>query len=104
MEGQTPNKIVYVALFLLSIAFFVLLAIVGGKALVMIALGPCVVFCAYKDYDWFMNHYKAVPLKAILGRDGARLFYIFCGIVIFFIGLKCFYSGASPNYSGCVPE
>ena len=99
-----PNKVVYVALFLLAMAFFALLAIVGGKALVMIVLGPCIVFSAYKDYDWFMNHYKAAFFKALLGRNGARLFYIFCGILIFLVGLKYFYSGTSPNYSGCVPE
>jgi hypothetical protein len=39
------------------------------------------------DYDWFMNNYKAAPLKALVGRDGARVIYIFIGIVIFFMGL-----------------
>ncbi len=45
------------------------------------------IFCAYKDYDWFMNNYRARPFVKLFGRDGARRFYIGLGIFIIVCGL-----------------
>ena len=97
MKRHTPEKtgdvqkfILILILILSGFAGFVLLEIFGGKALLMTVTGPCVVFFAFKDYDWFMNSYKAAPLRAVLGRDGTRLLYMLFGIVIFFIGLMSF--------------
>lgn len=43
------------------------------------------IICAYKEYDWFMNHRKARFMCKVLGRNGARIFYMVLGgtIVIF---------------------
>ena len=40
------------------------------------------VFCAVKDYNWFMNHRKAQFFVKLFGRNGARFFYILLGLVI----------------------
>ena len=53
--------------------------------IIVILCGVFCIWCAYKDYDWFMNNYKARPLVKLLGRNGARVFYIIIGIV-FVIG------------------
>jgi len=88
LETAPVYKFTLIAVLLMSvIASFVLLRILGGKALVMTVAGPCVIFSAFMDYDWFMKNPKAAPLVAALGRDGARALYIFFGLVIFFLGL-----------------
>ena len=53
----------------------------------MIGAGIFTVFCAYMDFDWFFNNYKARPLVNTFGRHRIRIFYIIIGIVVFFIGL-----------------
>ena len=53
----------------------------------MIGAGIFSVFCAYMDFDWFFNNYKARPLVKTFGRERMRIFYIIIGIVIFFLGL-----------------
>ena len=55
-------------------------------ALIMLG-GLFCIFCACKDYDWFMNNYKARPFIKLFGREGARRFYIGLGIFILFCGL-----------------
>ena len=55
--------------------------------LIMILGGVFCIFCAYKDYDWFMNNYKARGFVRLFGRDGARRFYIGLGIFIVFCGV-----------------
>ena len=94
MKNQMPEKmddvhkfISILILVMLGFVGFVLLGIFGGNALLMTVTGAGVVFFAFKDYDWFMNSFKAVPLRIILGRDGTRVLYIIFGIAIFFIGL-----------------
>lgn len=42
--------------------------------------------CAAADVPWFMNHYKARPIIAIVGRTGARIFYIVLGSGLMAIG------------------
>ena len=59
-----------------------------GSALGMMAAGLLIggftFFCAFQDYDWFMNNRKAALLVMILGRSVARIFYMLLGLV--FIG------------------
>ncbi len=55
--------------------------------IILILGGAFSIFCAYKDYDWFMDNYKARPFVKLFGRDGARKFYIFLGIFIIVCGI-----------------
>jgi len=87
---QTSEKMIdfqKLILMLLAIDALVVLGVFGGKALVMIVLGPAVFFCALMDYEWFMKNHRTIPLRALLGRQGARIVYILAGVVIFFFGL-----------------
>ena len=52
---------------------------------ILVLCGVFTVFCAYKDFDWFMDNYKASPLVKLLGRNGARIFYMVIG-VLFIVG------------------
>ena len=65
--------ILFFILCVLGFAGLVLLGIFGGTSMLMVAIGPCIVFFAFKDYDWFMISDKPAPLRAILGRDGTRI-------------------------------
>ncbi|MCR5540717.1 MAG: immunity 17 family protein [Ruminococcus sp.] len=56
-------------------------------ALFGFAAGFFCIFCAYKDYDWFMNSSKARLWVRLLGRDGARKFYMGLGVVIVALGI-----------------
>ena len=69
-----------------------LLAAGDAGAAVGVMLGGLLIggfsfFCAYKDYDWFMNNSRAALLVMILGRGGARIFYMLLGVVFFGGGL-----------------
>jgi hypothetical protein len=68
-------------------AVFMFIAVALGRAALMMVIGPCIAFSALMDYDWFMNNYKAIPLVKLCGREGARMIYIVCGIVIFATGV-----------------
>lgn len=50
--------------------------------LVFILGGAFSIFCSVKDYDWFFNNHRAKPFVFLLGRNGARVFYILLGIFI----------------------
>lgn len=50
----------------------------------------CGAFCiwgAASDNDFFMNSRKARRWVAIVGRNGARIFYIILGVFIIVLGL-----------------
>lgn len=32
------------------------------------------------NWDWFMNHHKAQFMSSLLGRNGARVFYMILGL------------------------
>ena len=55
--------------------------------LFMIVGGVFTIVCAYRDYEWFMNHPKASPLVALFGRTATRIFYIVLGAAMIFMGL-----------------
>ena len=42
------------------------------------------------NWEWFMNHHKARFMCAILGREGARAFYVLLGGIIAVIGALIF--------------
>lgn len=46
------------------------------------AIGLFTMVCAAADFYWFMNSRKAQLLVGILGRRGARIFYILLGLTI----------------------
>ena len=50
--------------------------------LLSIAVGFFSIFCAFKDYDWFMEHRKAKFLVRTLGRNNVRYFYMALGLLI----------------------
>ncbi len=56
-------------------------------ALIGLLGGIFAFFCAYKDYDWFMNSSKASWIVKLFGRNGARIFYMGLGVFIIVIGL-----------------
>jgi len=56
-------------------------------ALIFSGIGLFTIICAYKDYNWFMQHRKAVLLAKIIGgRQNARWFYIILGILFIIVG------------------
>lgn len=57
---------------------YVLLALAGGVF--------CI-FCAVKDYDFFMESSKAWLFVKLFGRNGARIFYILLGVFIIVCGI-----------------
>ena len=57
------------------------------------AAGFFCIFCAYKDYDWFMNSSKARFWVKVLGRDGARKFYMGLGAFIIAVGVVLCFTG-----------
>lgn len=62
-------------------------------ALIVILIGGFSIFCAYKDYDWFMNDSKARFWVKVLGRDGARKFYMGLGTFIIALGVVLYFTG-----------
>ena len=59
-----------------------LIIVFFGKAAAMMVCGLCCVFCAVMNYEWFMINNKSAPVIDILGREGARIFYIILGVAI----------------------
>lgn len=55
--------------------------------LFLIAGGLFSVVGALLDWDWFMNHYKARFLVKIMGRMGARIFYMVLGSALIVFGV-----------------
>lgn len=53
---------------------------------ILVVAGIFTVFCAIKNYDWFMESNKAKFFVDIFGRDGARMFYIVLGFLIMVFG------------------
>lgn len=45
------------------------------------------IFCAWRDYDWFMDNPRARLFVKLLGRGGARVFYIALGAALFCAGV-----------------
>ncbi len=52
-----------------------------------LAMGAFTFICALKDYDWYMMSSKAAIFRLILGRGGARIFYLLMGLLIMGVGV-----------------
>ena len=90
-KKEDANKSILLLILILScFVGFVLIGVFAGKAALMTVTGPCVVFCAFMDYDWFMNSYKTAPFRALFGREGTQVIYILFGIILFIMGLFSF--------------
>jgi hypothetical protein len=52
--------------------------------LTFVALGVFVICGAVFNWDWFMNDSKARFFTSLLGRTGARFFYVLfgCGLIV----------------------
>ncbi len=57
------------------------------KGLFGVLAGLFAMFCAYKDFDWFMENHKARFFVNIFGRDGARVFYGILGLLLVLLGV-----------------
>ncbi len=57
-------------------------------AILVLFAGLFSVFCAVKDYDWFMNSSRAWLFVKLFGRNGARAFYVLLGL--FLVGMSIF--------------
>ncbi len=63
--------------------------------IVCVLVGLFSFFCALKDYDWFMDHRKAKFMAKVLGRNGARYFYMILGGGLATAGVVFFATGLS---------
>lgn len=53
----------------------------------LIGAGLFSIVCAAANWDFFINNRKAKLFVAILGRNGARVFYVILGILITVLGV-----------------
>ena len=58
-----------------------------GSGILLVVVGLFAIVCACCDFDWFMNNYRARFFVEVLGRRGARVFYVVLGCVFLVIGL-----------------
>jgi hypothetical protein len=56
-------------------------------ALLLVLAGLFAMAGGVFDWEWFMNNRKAQALVNLLGRGGARLFYVILGLAIAILGL-----------------
>lgn len=64
------------------------------QAVVAVCCGFLTFLSAYHDVDWFMNHHKARFFVKLLGRSGARMFYMILGIILIGLSIYLAISGA----------
>ena len=57
------------------------------RDLLIIAAGLLTMFSGIMNWDWFINRRRSTFLVALLGRTGARLFFILLGMIVTSIGL-----------------
>jgi hypothetical protein len=55
--------------------------------LVFVAAGAFTVAGGAMDWEWFMNHHKARFICSVLGRNGARVFYVLFGMAFVVLGV-----------------
>lgn len=61
--------------------------------LVVMLVGVFCAFCAFKDYNWFMNNRKAWLFVKLFGRNGARIFYMILGALFVVAGIVVMFTG-----------
>jgi hypothetical protein len=52
----------------------------------LVAVGAFSVFGGATGWEWFMSHRKAEGMVSLLGRTGARICYVLCGVAIIAFG------------------
>ncbi len=62
-------------------------------SLFLVLSGFFSIFCAAKDYDWFINSSKARIFVNMFGRKGARIFYIILGCFVIAGGVSIYFGG-----------
>ena len=53
-----------------------------AAAYIAIPICSFIVLSAIKDWDWLMNSGKSAMIIKLIGRKGARAFYIFFGSLV----------------------
>ena len=61
--------------------------------LLVCAGGLFSIVCAAMDFDWFIESYRARFIMKLLGRRGARIFYVVLGASTFCMGVAWFLFG-----------
>lgn len=56
-------------------------------AIVMMGVGVFSILGGAMNWDWYMNNRRARIVVAIVGRTGARIFYVGLGTVFFLAGV-----------------
>lgn len=64
-------------------------------SLLIVAAGIFSFVCTFKGWDWYMDHPKTRFMTKILGRTGARVFYMILGACFAVFGLLMFFMGHS---------
>ncbi|MDR2522801.1 MAG: immunity 17 family protein [Synergistaceae bacterium] len=57
-------------------------------SLIVIFVGTFSAWCAFQNYNWFMNSRKARFIVWVFGRKSARIFYIVLGVVLMLAGFS----------------
>ncbi len=56
--------------------------------MLIMALGGIFSICgAIFNWDFFFENYKARPVVKLIGRTGARVFYVLIGLLCIFFGI-----------------
>lgn len=59
----------------------------------MIFAGLFSIFCAVKNYDWFIENRKAWIFLKLFGRTGTRIFYVILGVVVIIFASLAYING-----------
>ena len=57
----------------------------------VIILGLFCIFCAIKNYDWFINNILTRSLLELLGKKAIRLFYILFGSLLIALNIFLYF-------------
>jgi hypothetical protein len=58
-----------------------------GYGIMCILMGVFVFFCAFRDFDWFMNSRSARLFMTLFGRKVSRVIYMIIGILFIAAGI-----------------
>ena len=67
---------------------------------VTLCAGILVIAASAFDWDWFFNNRKAIFFTDLFGRDGARIFYCFLGLIILVLSYVMQSTGAAATSAG----
>jgi small neutral amino acid transporter SnatA (MarC family) len=62
--------------------------------ILFILVGLLSAAASYFNWDWYFNNYRARFLVKIIGRKGARIFYMVLGLFLVGLGTALLLSGA----------